>query len=197
MTKAELARKRMDDAGMRRTEMVTPVACRLSYPHLFEMTSYKGGKPSYSAVVVMKKGSINHELAMQCVEAAKERGITKVADWGGRIPKKLWSPLRDGDVDREGDPVYEDAIFVNAKNYNRQPELLNLDGDTIYNSDDLYPGCYCKFQLEFYAYSEGIACTLVGVQFDHDGEQLGSVSTSPKKAFGAFDDDDEWEDDDI
>ena len=75
----------------------------------------------------------------QAIEAAKKNGI--VSKWGGKEPKKLDLPLRDGDVDKEDDEVYEDHYFVNAKSKTR-PGIVNRSKEPITDEDEMYSGVW-------------------------------------------------------
>lgn len=93
--------------------MITPIVketkvifgpVRLSYTHLFSKYAPDGdtanGKFMTNALIP-KNEKETVKAIRQAMEAAKKAGIA--AKWGGKEPKKLDMPLRDGDTDKEDD----------------------------------------------------------------------------------------------
>ena len=176
------------------TEVITGV-CRLSYEHIWEQHPDQNGNLKYSASVIIPKIDKETLSAIKAaVDAAKADGKAK---WGGKIPKTLKLPLRDGDEDREDDPAYENAFFLNA-NSKIKPAIIDRSGKEItdFDRERVYSGCYCRFMLRFYPFSgqqNGVAVGLNGVQFIKDGEPFGGgvSATAAAEKFGAYDCDDD------
>jgi hypothetical protein len=164
---------------------------RFSYAHVFEPTSInEGDDKKYSvSIIVSKDDKATIKKIKDAIEAAKEEGKGK---FGGKIPKKLKQPLRDGDEDREDDSAYENSLFVNA-NSARKPQIVDAELEEIMSQDEFYSGCYGRASITFYAYdaagSKGIACGLNNLQKLDDGERLGGSVASAEEDFGDDDDD--------
>lgn len=161
---------------MNANEIIIP--CRLSYSHIWEPASINGSDPKYSVCCLIDKGDtktldrLDH-LIKKTIEDGK-------SIWGGKIPKKLKLPLRDGDEERD-DPVYENMMFLNA-NSGRMPAIIDRQCQPVLDQDDVYSGCYAKVKISVYPFNkngnQGIACGLVAVQKIKDGERLsGSTGT--------------------
>lgn len=166
---------------------------RFSYAHVFEPTSMQENQEKkYSvSILVSKKDKATIDKIKAAIEEAKEEGKTKL---GGKVPKNLKTPLRDGDEDREDQEAYEGMIFLTA-NSTRKPQIVDGDLEEIMSQDEFYSGCYGKASLTFYAYdaggSKGIACGLNNLQKLAEGERLGGQVSSAEDDFGSEDDGDD------
>lgn len=165
--------------------------CRLSYTHLFEKyTPEGGGEGKYMTnVLIPKSEKKTVEALQQAIEAAKKMGV--VGKWGGKEPKKLEMPLRDGD--EKDDEAYEDHFFVNAK-CNTRPGVVDKDKVTITDEDEIYSGVWAYVSVTFYPYdvngNKGIACGLNNIMKFKDDERFGG-RTSAAADFEGFGEDDE------
>ena len=162
---------------------------RFSYAQVFEPTSVEeGGTKKYSvSILIPKKDKKTLAKIQAAIELAMEEGKAK---FGGKIPKNLKTPLRDGDVDREDDENYEGHMFMNA-NSPRKPGLVDENLDPILDREDFYSGCYGRASVNFYAYNtsgnKGIACGLNNLQKTEDGERLSGGGASAEEDFGEDD----------
>lgn len=170
---------------------------RLSFPALFEPKSINGSEPKYSASLIISKDDTETlQVIEKAIEAAKEKGIAK---FGGKIPKNLKTPLRDGDVERD-EETYENAYFINANSKNA-PEVVDRYKDPAtgairyLDETEVYAGCYVNVTVNFYAFSasgnKGIAAGLGNVQKYKDGEPLGGRSSAKNDFDGCFEDGEE------
>lgn len=166
--------------------------CRLSYTHLFEKYSPDGDPNSgkYMTNVIIPKGEKETVNALnKAIEAAKKQAI--LSKWGGKEPKKLDLPLRDGD-DKD-DEVYENAFYVNAK-CNTRPGIVDKDRSPIVDEDEIYSGVWAVVSVTFYGYdvsgNRGIACGLNNIMKYRDDERLGG-RTSADNDFADIDMDDD------
>lgn len=156
---------------------VTTGKVRLSYAHLFEPHAIEGNDPKYSVSVIIPKAD---KETLQCIKdavnQAKEEGKSK---WNGKIPANIKTPLRDGDIEREGDEAYAGCYFLNASSKNK-PGIVGRDVQPIFDATEVYSGCYARLTLNFYAFSasgnKGIAAGLGNVQKLADGEPLGGFT---------------------
>lgn len=172
------------------TKIITPVF-RLSFPNIWvaRPNELKNGELQYSIVMLFDKKAAATEL-----KAMKELA-GKVATFRfGANTKGLRSPFRDGDTDtnRAGDlrkdnnPVISGMIYINAWSKNK-PGVVNAKAEIIMDQDEVYGGCYCKAQLNCYAYdtagNRGVSFGLLHVQKIKDGDPFGNRSR-PEDAFG-------------
>lgn len=153
---------------------------RLSYPNLFEPQSINGSDPKYSASLIIDKNDKETlELIEKAVETAAQEGKGKYK--GGKVPKNLKTPLRDGDTDRDDDPAYAGKYFINA-NANRKPGLVDQRKNKIEDPEDLYPGCYVRASLNFFAFNsngnQGVGVGLNNIQKWAEGEPLAGGSSA-------------------
>lgn len=173
------------------TTKVITTKVRFSYANVFEPTSIEeGGKKKYNISIIIDKDDKKLLKKIEAaIEAAKQEGKAKL---GGKIPKNLKIPLRDGDVDREDDEAYVNSMFINA-NSERRPGVVDKDLNEIIDPDEFYSGCYGRASITFYAYNaggnKGIAAGLNNLQKLQDGERLSGGSTA-EDDFGDLEDDD-------
>lgn len=150
---------------------------RFSYANVWEAKSINGSDPKYSvSLIISKDDKDTLKKINAAIEEAKKEGVAKL---GGKIPKNLKTPLRDGDADRPEDEAYADSYFINA-NSNTKPGIVDKDVQTIIDQSEFYSGCYGRASIVFYAYNangnKGIACGLQNLQKTEDGEALGGHS---------------------
>lgn len=171
--------------------MITPVIknegrtvvfgpCRLSYTHLFSKYSPDGDPESgkyMTNVLLPKKEKETVKAIQDAIEAAKRMGI--VSKWGGKEPKKLDLPLRDGD--EKDDETYADHYYVNAKASTR-PGVIGRDKAPIVDEDEMYSGVWAIVSVTFYPYevsgNRGVAVGLNNVMKFKDDTRLGGRSSA-------------------
>lgn len=167
---------------------------RFSYAHVWEpMSSSEGGDPKYSVSILIPKTDIKTiNKCKAAIQAAIQIGIN--SKFNGQDPSKLptfKTPLRDGDVERPGDEVYQGCYFMNAT-CKTAPGIIGPDFNPIIDQNDFYSGCYGFFSVNFYAFNfngnRGIACGLNNLQKMTDGDPLGG-RVSAESDFGSGEDD--------
>lgn len=168
--------------------------CRLVYAHVWEPSSMSEDDPlKYSACIIVSKSdtaTINKIKA--AVEAAIQDGIK--VKWKGKKPANLKLPLRDGDEERPDDETFKGCWFLNA-NARQRPGIVDLARNELKMETDkerVYSGCYCRFSLDFYAFSgkqNGVAAGLNNVQLVCDGERLAGRSRAEDDFDDGFEDD--------
>lgn len=173
----ESEEKRMKVKAKRTGTKVTTGKVRLSYAHLFEPHAIEGNEPKYSvSVIIPKSDKETLQAIKEAVAEAKEQGKGK---WNGKIPANIKTPLRDGDVEREGDEAYAGCYFLNANSKNK-PGVVDINVQPVLDATEVYSGCYGRLTLNFYAYNangnKGIAAGLGNVQKLEDGEPLGGFT---------------------
>jgi len=175
---------------------------RFSYLHVFEKHSVDGDNEKdgkYSVSLLIDKDDKKTLKAIQsAIEAATAEG--KKDKFGGRIPKNLKTPLRDGDDERPDDEAYENMMFINCSS-NRRPGLVGPNPKIpITDEEELYSGCYGRAAINFFAFNvsgnKGIAAGLNNLQKLEEGEPLSGGRTALED-FGDGEFDDYEEDDDL
>lgn len=165
---------------------------RLSYAHVWEPASVNGGEAKYStAILIPKEDAATLGKIEKAVQAAVELGRT--GKWGGKVPKNLKLPLRDGDEERPDDEVYAGCMFVNA-NSNTAPQIVDRALNRILDKSEVYSGCYARVSLSFYAFdvngNRGVACGLGNIQKVADGEPLSGRSSAEDDFADGYEEDD-------
>lgn len=179
------------------TKVITGIV-RFSYANVWEPKSDDDGEKKYSVSLIIPKDDKKTIRAIQkAIEAAKTAGESK---FGGKIPKNLKLPLRDGDIEREEDENYANSYFVNA-NCKTQPGIVDKTGQPIIDSTEFYSGCYGHASITFYAFNtngnKGIACGLNNLMKTEDGEPLGGRSRAEDDFKDLIDSGDEDDDDEF
>ena len=114
-----------------------------------------------------------------------------MSKWGGKEPKKLDLPLRDGD-DKD-DEVYAGMLYVNAKSSTR-PGIVDRNKAPIVDEEEIYSGVWAIVSVTFYPYdtngNRGVACGLNNIMKFKDDEKLGGRS-SAESDFADIDNEDD------
>lgn len=171
--------------------MITPIVkdtkvvfgpCRLSYTHVFSKYAPDGDTANgkfMTNVLIPKSEKETIKAIQQAIEAAKKAAT--VSKWGGKEPKKLDMPLRDGDTDKEDDEVYESHFYVNAKS-NTRPGVCDKNKTPIVDEDEIYSGVWAIVSVTFFGYdvsgNRGVACGLNNIMKFKDGERLGGRASA-------------------
>lgn len=171
--------------------------CRLSYTHVFNKYTPDGDASTgkyMTNVLIPKSEKATVNAIKQAIEAAKKQAT--VSKWGGKEPKKLDLPLRDGDTDKEDDDVYADCYFINAKS-NTRPGVCDKHKNPITDEDEIYSGVWAYVSVNFYGYdvsgNRGVACGLNNIMKFKDDDRLGGRASAESD----FEDIDNEDDDDL
>lgn len=140
---------------------------RVSFPNVFEPTSFNGSKPNYNIQMIFDEDADLSEMEALVQKKAKEK-------FPKGKPKKFKNPLRDGDEkDME---MYKGKIFAGAKSLYK-PGLVDKNLKDIINPEEFYPGCYARATLTAYGYdqagNQGVAFGLQNIQKLGDGDRFG------------------------
>lgn len=168
---------------------------RFSYVHVFEPWSGQPGQePKYSVCLLIPK---EDKKTLAKITAAMDEAIQEgiKSKWGGKQPKNLHLPVRDGDEERADEsPEYEGMMFLNA-NSKSAPGVVDKTLNEIIDKEEFYSGCWGRASINFFPYdsngNRGIGVGLNNVQKLKDGEHLGGSRASAEDDF-----DDDFEDDD-
>ena len=157
---------------------------RLSFPSLFQRSSFDGKEGKFEATFLFPKtDEATYKLVMDAIEACKvENKNTKIAS------DKLC--IKDGDeIEYDG---YEGMWAVKASN-NKRPTLITGSKEPIVEDDNiLYAGCYVNAMIEPWSqsnkYGKRINSNLLGIQFVKDGEPFGDGQKDVTDDFDVIDD---------
>lgn len=168
--------KKISETSLR----VGPV--RFSYANVFSPRKNEDGTDGkYGVQLLIPKSDTAAVAAINAAfEAAKKAGA--VSKWEGKIPAALkakTTPLRDGDVEKEGEEVYEGMWFINT-NSPTKPGVRVLENGAMseaLDGDDFYSGCWGAATINFFPYkvsgNTGVAAGLNNVIKTKDADRLG------------------------
>ncbi len=165
------------------TKVITGPNTRILYPEVFRPVAFGGGKPAYSASLLIPKA--DHETLQairKAIEAAYDKDAAKYANELSAIAHdEIRSPLRDGDAEYPDSRLYAGCYFLRARSY-KAPRLLDRQLKTITDPEAIYSGCYgrASLRISFYCHDgrAGFSCWLNGLQKTADGEKLGTDSVA-------------------
>lgn len=125
------------------TKVITGIV-KLAYAHIFEPYSIvEGVEPRYSTTIIISK------CDAETLKAIKDFSI-----------------LRDGDLERPGDPLYKFSYFLNVNSKNK-PGIVDHNVKDI-DFVEVKNGCYARVSLNLYNYNvngnKGIAAALNNIQ---------------------------------
>ena len=158
------------------TKYTTPeIIC--SFPYLFEKSDYTD-KFGLSIPIGLDNEKEIKKIRTLIANAAENK-------WGKKaraeVGKKVVSPLRNGNDEKEDDEIYSNTIFFSA-NSGSKPGVVGRDLKPIIEMDEIYPGCIIRASVNFYAYDfkgkKGVACGLGNVMKVKDGEQIGGKASA-------------------
>lgn len=172
---------------------------RFSYVNIFRSRAFREGQDAkYSiCLLIPKEDKAGVKKLRDAIEEAKREGIS--SKWGGKVPKNLHLPLRDGDEERADEaPEYEGMWFLNA-NSTTKPGIVDKDLNEILDPDEVYSGCWGRASINFFAYdsngNRGVGVGLNNIQKLKDGDRLGGARASAEDDFGdGYNEDTEEED---
>lgn len=162
--------------------------CRLSYTHVFNRYNPDGDQADgkyMTNVLIPKDEKETIEAINKAIAEAKKQAV--VSKWGGKEPKKLDMPLRDGD--EKDDENYEGHLFVNAKS-NTRPGIVDRKKVPIVDEEEVYSGVWAIVSVTFFGYdkngNKGVACGLNNIMKFKDDEHFGG-RVSAESDFGDVD----------
>lgn len=180
---------------MAKSQVVTGKV-RFSYVNIFRSRAFQqGGDEKYSiCLLINKKDSKTLAKIQRGIDEAIQKGISD--KWGGKKPKNLWNPLRDGDEERADEaPEYKGCFFLNAKSASK-PGIVDENLNEILDPDEVYSGCYGRAGLNFFPFdsngNRGVGVGLNTIQKLADGDRLGGARATAEDDFSDDDDDEEF-----
>lgn len=170
--------------------------CRLSFPHLLTPSKPTKDKPEggYGAVLLFPAGA---DLSV----LKQEMGRVALAEWpqaGKPGGPKMFNPIRDQDLDGDGDPgvseKYEGYVPGSMRigaNANRKIPVYDQNITPIVDEDKIYPGVWAICSVRCYAFGKakdakkrGPTFGLQSVMIVADDQNIGGTGSSdPNVAF--------------
>lgn len=174
---------------------------RLSFTHsvhssIWEARKNDSGADTYGCILIIEKGSENHNKITAAMKAACKDawGEKAQAEW-----KKLEAGaklcLRDGAI-KDGVPGFGDGVVFMTANSKTRPTLMDGNRKPTSQEDGLLvSGNYANAIVEIYALTKGagaprICCSLGGLMFASRGEALGGSAPAAASEFDDFEDGD-------
>ncbi|MHA1286565.1 MAG: ssDNA-binding protein [Candidatus Thorarchaeota archaeon] len=173
------------------TDFIKSPVGRVSFPSVFEKTSFENSEPKYSVTLLFDADDPGlKKLKKLAAEAIKEK-------WNDDPPSNMHNPFRKGSEKPDLDG-YEGKIFVKFSS-TRKPQVMDKFKNELTDVEDFYAGCFAKVMCNTYAYDNigrGVAFGLGHVLKVKDGDPFGAGSSDPMDDFADdFDDDDNDGDD--
>lgn len=164
---------------------------RLSYCHLFERYVPEGTDAAdakyMTSALIPKEEKETIKAIEAAIEAAKKDGLN--SKWGGKLPKKLDHPLRDGD-DKEAHPEYDGHYYITAKTSSR-PGIVDMKKEPIVDEEEVYSGMWAYISVSAYAYGKngnnGVSFFLNNVMKFKDDERFGGGRDTAENDFADLD----------
>lgn len=152
---------------------------RVSFPNVFAPSSYNGGEPKYSVVMLFypkgKDWTKRHtELLEGMKRIADEASLEKFKKRINDLPDNFRKPFRRGEEKSHLEGYGEGMIFATASSKQR-PGVVDRDRQDILSEGDFYPGCWARASVTAYAYDnkgKGVAFGLHNLQKLGDGENF-------------------------
>jgi len=165
---------------------------RLSFPSLFEATSFEGSKPSYKATFILDKAK--DAAAIATINKAIDAEITD--KWKGKLKRANLKGvcLRDGAEKSDMDGYSDKVVFISSSS-SKRPPVVDKDLSPLTETDGKpYAGCYVNATIELWAqdnnFGKRINAQLRAVQFLRDGEPFGDKGANPEEEFSKVEDTD-------
>ncbi|WEG14126.1 DUF2815 family protein [Pullulanibacillus sp. KACC 23026] len=156
-----------------------------------------GGKPKYSATILLPKSDIATKQRIDAaIEAAKEKGKSSV--WNGVVPPVLAIPIHDGDGVKPSDGTEFGPeckghwVFTATTGVDYPPKVVDASLNPIIDQTEVYSGMYGKIAINFSPYmftgKKGVGCYIsTNVQKTRDGDPLGGSAPAAQDDFGFAD----------
>ena len=170
---------------------------RFSYVNIFRSRAFREGQDAKFSICLLipKEDKAGLAKIQKAIDEAVQEGIS--SKWGGKQPKNLHLPLRDGDLERADEaPEYEGMMFLNA-NSNSKPGIVDKDLNEILDPDEVYSGCWGRASINFFPYdsngNRGVGVGLNNIQKLKDDERLGAARAAAEDDFGdGFEDEEDF-----
>lgn len=179
-------------------DKVTTPMFRVSFPSVFEASSFDGGPMTFSVVGLFSKAA----QATPAFKEMKRIALKAIEKKYGKDPKK-WpkglrsDPFRDGSEKEHLDGYNEEGVVFARLSTRGRPGVVDANREKILDPSDFYPGCYARATVTAFLYDQkgnkGVSFGLQNVQKLKDGENFsGRVAPEEEEGFGEVGDDDSF-----
>lgn len=188
-----------------RTKVVTP-PFRVSFPAIFEKSSFEGSTPKHGVTMIFDMAMIDkfvgpvtkkkdYRLAYdKMVALLDEVSVGKFKKKWKDLPGNFKKGLRDGEEKAHLEGYGPGKMFAAATSLNR-PGLIDRDKTPITDQELFYPGCWARATVSAYAYDnkgKGVAFGLHNVQKLGEGENFSGRVAADEEEWGDEPTSDEW-----
>lgn len=149
---------------------------RVSFPNVFKPSSFQGGDPKYSLVMLFYPAKFTEahkkswaELGKIANEACQEKFKKLIKD----LPDNFRKPFRKGEEKEHLDGYGPGCVFFSASS-KQQPGVIDRNKMPVAEAD-LYPGCWARASVSAFAYDnkgKGVAFGLHNIQKLGEGENF-------------------------
>ena len=183
-----------------RLKIVTP-PFRVSFPAVFEPSSYQGGDPKYSVVGLFDPDKVTEAdkkawASMQAIADAASKDKFKKADKD--LPANFKKPIRSGAEKEHLEGYNVPGCMFATFSSKQRPGIVDRNKQPILTEDEFYPGCWARATVTAYPYDnvgKGVAFGLHNIQKLGDDENF-TGRMAAEDDFGD-DADDVWSGSDI
>jgi hypothetical protein len=171
---------------------------RFSFANVFIPKSVTpGSEPVYSCSLLIRKDdtknvNLINETIAEIIKENEAKLCIKGAGGKMVLNPKFKTPLKDGDIERPGDPNYDGCYYINA-NSKTQPGIVDKSRQPITDPEQVYSGAYGFASISVFAYNNvgvGVGVGLQHIMKTADGDRLDS-RISADVAFGNVEDEDD------
>lgn len=180
---------------------ITTCRVRVSYPSIFVPKAIRGGEPKYNITLMFDKGDKEQMICLEKLRDSvqgvlEEKWPDKNRRPGIPVMGHSRSCIKDGNTARnqedilllEENPEYEGHYIIRVNDKNK-PAVMDREMEVIIDTSIIYGGCYCKVNVNAYAYdsggNRGVTFGLNGVQFIKDGDSFGEGRPKVENMFEA------------
>lgn len=168
-------------------KIYTPVG-RVSFPQVFEASSYQGGAPKFSTILVFEPAKFtpaDRRLWAAMEALADEASVAAFKKKLAQLPANFKKPFRDGTEKGDLAGFGEGKTFITISSKMR-PGIVDLNGNPILDKDQFFPGVWARATITCYAYDnvgKGVAFGMQNLQLVAEGLRLDS-RTDASEDFG-------------
>lgn len=146
--------------------------CRLAFPCLREPKPRYHDSPrlTYQATLLLPP-----DFNLAPIAAVMKAAMMK--KWGKVIKlKPNYNPIRNCDEKEELEGYDEGWRYINTHSGYR-PDLVTIGAEPTTDFEMFYPGCWCKFALDTFAWDkpkvgQGVSFSLTAIQFFEDDDRF-------------------------
>lgn len=148
---------------------------RLSYQSIWE-TKIDEGKDTgkYTACILVPK---TDEKTVGLFKKGIDELVNAVkAGNGGKLPAGFKNPMRDGDIEKAGDPNFEGHYYINMSS-KFKPTIVDRNRNVLTDPSSVVSGDYIRLFINLFTYNvsknSGVGVGFNAIQLIEKGQYLG------------------------